>query len=940
MHINKYVVITILFLFLQFSAFAQISPSSIDSLEEIVPEIIESYGDLDSLANGPEYQILSDSLGSMINSNELSTDSLLDESNTVPTRQGDIETTIDYRAKDSIFFDLGRQMMFLYGESKIDYGDITLGAEKISLDWVANTIQANYILDDSTGRKIGKPVFTEKEDSYETDDMIYNFTTKKALINGIVTEQDGAFMHGEKVKKNELNEMFIRGAKYTTCDHAYPHYYIKSSKLKVIPNNKVVSGPFNLYFGEIATPIGFAFGMFPQPKSKSSGILFPSYGEESQRGFFLRNGGYYFDINEYVDLKLTGNIFTNGSYGLQSASIYKWRYHFSGNFNLKYNKTVNPAFEDDGFAKDFWLNWSHTPQSTGSSRFSASVSLGTQSYTQNDNNVATNFQQSVTASFTSNMSYSKTFKGTPFSMSANARHSQNVSTDITSVSLPELSLSMNRQYPLKKINGIGDGVLGKLGISYNMVMKNELSNSALSNTLNAVNFDDESAEQISFNSDNLSILLDRAKQGMKHTIPLATSFNMLKFITVSPTVNYTEVWYPRELSFSYDDELEGVRVDTLRKFSRAGWYSSGASMSTRLYGMYNFGKGRVKAIRHVMTPSVGFSYSPDFSDPSRGTYSKVKINEDGDTALYSKFQNFAYGGPSSGESASLSFSLNHNLEMKMKTKNDSIDETKKIKIFDNLSMSTGYDFLKDSFQLADINWNARTSLFNGKVSINMSGALNPYVYVLDSVSSSDVVYDREINQYAWNNGQGLGQLSRGNIAIGFNLKPKEKSKGDESEKEQSDESKRGEMRDVSQINDNGFGDTSPLAGSVNNFISKDPNVYVPFDVPWALNVNYSLNYSKQGFDEASITQTLNFSGNLNITDKTNISFNSGYDLKSKEFTVTRLNVGRDLHCWTVNFNWVPFGVSQSYFIEIRVNSQLLKDLKLDKRSRSTYSSFQ
>lgn len=941
MRIIKYVVLLISILSVRFSASGQVLPQDSSQLLQLLPQLTDTLGIRDSLMNHPELiPILVDSANQILGAQPVLADSLTE---TVPQRsrpatKGDIETTIDYKARDSIFFDLSNQMMYLYGDSKIDYGDISLAAERISLDWIENSIQANFILD-SAGKKIGKPVFTEKQDVYETDDIKYNFKSKRALINGVITEQDGAFMHGQKVKKNEKNEMFIRGAKYTTCNHAYPHFYIKSSKLKVIPNNKVVSGPFNLYFGEIPTPIGFPFGMFPQPKEKASGIIFPSYGEDQQRGFFLRNGGYYFDINDYVDLKLTGDIFTNGSYGLQSQSTYRKRYAFSGNFNLRYNKTNSTRFEDDSFSKDFWLNWSHSPQSAGTSRFSASVSAGTSTYTANANNVGFDYQQSVNAQFNSNISYSKTFQGTPFNLSVNARHSQNISTEVVNLTLPEVSFNMNRIYPFKNVVNSSNGVLSKLGFSYNLVTKNELSNNKVASpSFNVVNRSTMDDSVIGFSSDNLAQLFDRAKLGARHTIPLATSFNVLKYLTVSPSINYTEVWYPKELQYTWDDDLNGIRVDTLRKFSRAGWYSTGASMSTRFYGMFNFKGGKVKAIRHVITPSIGFSYSPDFGDPDRGYYQEVQIDENENTRLLSRYQGFAYGGPSLGENASVSFSVSNNIEMKVKAKNDSIEEYKKIKIFDNLSFSTGYNFLADSFNLSNINWNARTSLFNQMVSLNMSGSFDPYVYVLDSVDANDNIYQRRIDRFAWNNGEGIGRLTRGNVAIGFNLKPK----GSQS----SSSSQQGTGMNPNHVNnsdpDNPFlpgMEENQLAGNVNQFISRDPNQYVPFDVPWALNVNYAFNYTKNGFEDPVITQTLNFNGNLSITDKTRVGFNSGYDIKNKKFTVTRINVGRDLHCWTLNFNWVPFGNRQSYFVEIRVNSQLLKDLKLDKKSRSTFTTF-
>lgn len=900
-----------------------------DSLQKVAFQT----GILDSIAKYPEYR---DSLQNVL--------SRMNSAQSVPASsdstgfkgkgkaKGDVETTIDYQSKDSIYFDLKTQKMYLYGDSKIVYGDVTLTAEYINVDWVDNSLEAQHRVDTS-GRKKGKPVFKEAGETYETDDMKYNFKTRKAVINGIITEQDGAFMHGERVKKNEYDEMFIRGAKYTTCDHEDPHFHIASSKLKVIPNNKVVSGPFNLHFGDIPTPIGFPFGMFPQPKEKASGIVFPSYGEDQNRGFFLRQMGYYFAISDYIDLKVTSDIYSNGSYGLQTASRYKKRYSYSGNVNLRYNKTNSTQFEDDSFSRDFWVNWSHSPESKGTSRFSASVSGGTSSFTANSNNIGQDYNQNVNAQFNSNVTYSKTFKGTPFNLTANARHSQNIATGQASMTLPELSLNASRISPFKNIDAVSDNFIGKLGFSYKVSMKNELTNAAVSVPTYVVNADPSYDSLIGFNFDNMPQLMDRAKQGVRHNIPISTSFNVLNNFTVSPSFSYTEVWYPKELQYTYDEDLEGVAVDTLDGFSRSGWYSSGASVSTRLYGFYPIGGKKIQAVRHVMTPNVGFSYSPDFGDPSRGNYQEVQINPEGDTRVLSKYQGFAYGGPSLGESASVSFSLNNNIEMKVKTKNDSIEEFQKVKIFDNISFSSSYNFLADSFNLAPINWNARTSFFKNKVSLNLSGTIDPYVYNLDSVleiSNGEQVYQRKLNQFAWNNGEGIGNLSRLSVAVGLNLGPKSNSKSN------------------TQQNTNNLGGQDPFgpgsleddqAGNVNKFIATSASQYVPFDVPWRLNINYTLNYQKQGHAESIVTQSLNFNGNLSLTEKTTLQASSGFDLEQKEFTYTQMSVSRDLHCWNISFNWVPFGPRQSYFVSIQVNSALLSDLKLDRRNQSTVQVF-
>jgi len=931
--------------------YTQALPTDTAQVLQQLPQLIDSLGLRDSLINHPEYRaIIADSLLHFVEQIPATTDTTKTaetiEAVQPPPQKGDIETTIDYKARDSIYFDLKSQKMYLYGESQIEYGPIKLEAEKIELDWVENTIQANYGLD-SAGKKVGKPVFHEAGESYVTDDMRYNFATRKAVINGIITEQDGAFMHGERVKKNEKDEMFVSNAKYTTCNHEYPHYYIKSKKLKVIPNNKVVSGPFNIYFGEIPTPIGFPFGMFPQPKEKSSGIIFPTYGEDAARGFFLRNGGYYFDINEYIDLKLTGEIYSRGSYGMQTVSTYRKRYKYSGNLNFRYNKTVSTQFENDSFSKDFWLNWSHSPQSVGTSRFSASVSAGTSSYSANTNNVGQNFNQSINAQFNSNISYSKRFQGTPFNLNLSARHSQNIATGIVNLTLPEVSLNANRMNPFKNIDNKKLSVLKNLGFSYNVVAKNDLSNAPKRKpSFNVVNSSPLDDSVVGFGTGNLAILLDRAQIGARHQIPVTTSFSVLKNLTVSPSFNYTEVWYPKELRYTYVPAQEGVRVDTIRGFSRAGWYSTGASVATRLYGFYPIGGKKIQAIRHVMTPSIGFSYSPDFGDPSKGIYQEVQLDESGATRILSKYEGFAYGSPPLGENMSMSFSLNHNLEMKVKSKKDTVDEFKKIKIFENLSMSSSYNFLADSFNLTNFSWNARTSFFNKAMSVNLNGAIDPYVYVLDSIQEvpggTGIVHQRRINRFAWNNGQGIGQLNRASVAISFNIRPKSSGGSRQSTNQNEDRNLGG--FDRNNNSDNPFlpqDGSGVIAGSVDDSgtIMLDPNTYVPFDIPWGLNVNYSVNYTRRGFEEAKVTQTLSFSGNVSLTQKTKVGFNSGYDFIKNEFTVTRINVSRQLHCWVLNFNWVPFGPRQSYFVEIRVLSQLLKDLKVDKKNRSTFTSF-
>ena len=826
----------------------------------------------------------------------------------------EIETTINYNAKDSIYYDLKTQIIKLYGNSSIDYGNINLKAHKIMIDWNAQTLDANFMRD-STGLKIGKPIFSENSQSYETDKITYNFNSKKAIISGIVTQLDDAYMQGEKVKKNELDELYIHDAKYTTCNLADPHFHIATKKLKVIPGKKVISGPFHLKFGNVPTPLGFIFGMFPQPKETVSGIIMPSYGEEKRRGFYLREGGYYFAVNDYFDLRLTGDIYSKGGYGATIATNYKKRYAYNGSLKFNYNKSKTGEIESPFESNDFSFSWTHTPSSKGrSSRFSSSVNFQTNSYNQNKNLVQSNFNQSINAQFNSSISYSKTFKGSPFNISTNLRHSQNVQNKKVNLTLPDLSYNMSRIYPFKNMGKLGKTALGKISISHRFTGKIELTNGSSSsslNSINVINSSDSFNQQVDFNMQNINTIIDRSKIGGKHTIPISTSFNILKFFTVSPSINYNEIWYLKKLNYTYNEVENGIEIDTTNSFSRAWSYNTALSLSTRIYGTVFFKKGKIKAIRHVITPEISLTYSPDFTQKKYGYYENIQINNEGETRLLSKYENFLYGSPRIGSSASMNFYIGNNLEMKVIDENDTISGTKKIKIFENLSFSGNYNFLADSFQLSPIRFNTRTSFFKRLINVSLSGTMDPYAYKLDSISETNQIYQRRINELAIKNNQGLGSLAFINMALGMRFSAKDfQSPEEEDEKE----SRFGTRREIDYINSN---------------IAE----YVDFNVPWSINASYNLNRRKTGYNDPIITQTITMSGDISISEKTKISMRSGYDFKNKMLTQTSINATRDLHCWRIRFNWVPFGRFQSYNLSISAVSALLQDLKLEKRSR-------
>ncbi len=894
-----------------------------DSVRVILESILQS--DSIKIPYLPHLNPITDAIDSILNFNpdslNVADSVLLADSLMIPTPNSSIETTIFYSAKDSIFFDVVNQQVYLYGQSKIVYGNITLEADRIDIDWETDLLKAIYTTD-SAGNKIGVPIFTQGAESYEAQDITYNFVTRKAIINGIVTQQGEAYMHGNKVKKNENDEMFIRGAKYTTCNLANPHFHIASTKLKVVPGNKVITGPFNLHFRDIPTPLGFFFGMFPEPKKKTSGVIFPAYGEERRRGFFLRNGGYYFALSDYIDLEATGDIYSKGGFGLQLNSQYKKRYEYNGGVNVTYNQFKSGVEEDSLTSKDFWLRWNHSPDSKGrTSRVSASVNAGTSSF--NSNRTNSDIRVNQTAQFSSNVTYSKTFPGTPFNMTASMRHNQNVQSKEVRLTLPELAFNTNRIYPFAKRGSTGKNVFQKINLSHNFNFRNELSNAPAPRAGFPVsNRSERSDSLVSFSPKNFSTLIDRAKIGGRHTIPISTSFSLLKYLTVSPSINYTELWYPRELKYEWEEETQSVRIDTLRKFSRAGSYSLSTSASTRLYGFYPINGKKIQAIRHVMTPSVSIGYTPDFTD---GNFQEVQINEDGTTRFLSKYEGFAFGSPSRNAAASLGFSLQNNIEMKVRTKSDSAESSKKIKLLDNLSFSSGYNFLADSFKLSNIRISTRTSLFNNLLSLSASGSIDPYVYILDSAvetSTGKRIFQRQIDEFTWNRGQGIGQLSSGSISADIRLNPRSLSGTS------SGGSNNANQDDSIVPLESDYGTDEEL-----EYINNNPNEYVDWSIPWNLSVGYNMNYRKRGFDKSDITQTLRFSGDLSITDKTKITFSSGYDVKNNEFTSTRLGASRDLHCWVLNFNWVPFGRFQSFLVEIRVRSSVLQDLKLDKKSQ-------
>jgi hypothetical protein len=847
--------------------------------------------------------------------------------------KGDIQTTINYFAEDSIVSDFTQNKVYLYNDAWFEYGNIRLDADYIVIDWEKSELFASGIVD-SLGAIQGNPIFKEGPSTYEIrKEMRYNFRTQKAIITDVVTEQDEGFLRGQTVKKDDDGSVYLAQGFYTTCDLAEPHWHISAGKIKSVRGKHVVTGPFNLYFNNIPTPLGLPFGFLPDKQEKASGILFPTYGEEQIRGFFLRDFGYYFAFNDYIHTRITGEIFSKGGYGAKVGTLYRKRYRYSGGFNFDYQRFQSPETERTPVDyNEFWVRWQHTPESRGTSRFSASVNAGTTTY----NNAVVNpvnFARNINAEFTSNVSFSKTFQGTPFSMSANLRHSQNIQTDQVRLVLPDIAVNMNRQNPFRNVNW---EPLKTLNIAWNFNAQNSIDN-AITNPLGVQNqflqdeFDPRAPNVLPFTFANLPQLLREADNGFRHTVPISSNFTLFRYFTGTAAFNYTELWYLNRIDYFFNEErgqVDQIRTDG---FNRAGFYNSSFNLSTNIYGFYTFRKGgRIEAIRHHVQPTVGISYSPDFSDPRFGFYQQVQSDVRGNRQFFSRYQGFIFGGAPLGEQRSMNISVRNVVEAKVRGRDrddGETPETKKIPLLQTLNIATNYNFAADSFNLAPINFNTRTSFFEQKLSVFISTTLDPYAEQAFT-NTQEVVQQRRVNNFAWNQGQGIGRIRNATLNINGSINPSRTE------------------RSPGELRDDLTNDFMAQGGQMNEFVQNeidrvvaDPSRYIDWDIPWNLTFGYNLNYNRaQATGMTNISQAMNVSGDISFSEKWKINFNTGYDVSSGQITQSMVGIARDLHCWQMNVNWIPFGRFTSYNIDIRVKSSILQDLKVSRR-RSFFDAF-
>lgn len=823
-------------------------------------------------------------------------DSLITKSiDTIAKPKEILEDIIDHSADSLIRQDIKNNKILMYKNAHVHYKDIDLTAGYIEINNNTNLVTAKGIKD-SVGVYQEKPIFKQGNEETKQDSIVFNFKTEKAKIWGLRTEQQGVIINGETTKKENDSTIFVRNIKFTTSEKENPDYYIKTNKAKIVPNKKLVIGVSNLVISDVPTPLFLPFAYIPLTKGTMSGFLMPTWGENNQQGYFLQNGGYYFAINDYVDLAVLGDVYTNGSWGIRTESNYAVRYKFNGSFSFRYENLINSlrGLSDYSRTTNYNIRWSHNQDTKASpnSRFSASVNMGSSKYYRQSLNEY-NSNAFLNNTLSSSISYYKKFVGTPFNLSLSVTHSQNTNTENIIMSLPSLQINMDRIYPFVSKTGAKKNALQKLGVTYSLKGDNRINTS-----------DKYFLKKEMFNN---------AKSGIQQNATFSTNMKLFKFFTLSPNANYKEVWNFDKISKTYNATENTIVTDTISGFNSFREYSAGLSLTTTVYGMFKFKKGRLQAIRHVMRPSISYGYKPDFSN----YYEKVQQSADPNDILeYSPFANGIYGSPSRSLSNSLNFSLNNTLEAKVMPKDSTDAKPKKITLINNLNFSTSYNMAADSLKWSPVRMTAGTDFFNKKLNLNINATLDPY-----AINASGV----RINTFNINNGGSLFRLTNAGLTMNYSLSSK-KSKGKASKQQQN----------ANANNSDGiFGDNLNVSNRIDNNQDSEPKTKTAklynATFPWTLKLAYSLNYINTNRQNEISSNSLMFSGDIDLTPKWKVGFSSGYDIKNQGFSYTQLRFSRDLDSWKLNFNWVPFGTRQTYYFFIGVKSSMLSDLKYDKR---------
>lgn len=868
------------------------------------------------------------------------------ETNTTPAdtlkpssvkKRGAIDAEIKYSAQDSIVF-FANGTGFLYGETDLTYKDINLKADFVRVKTDSSILFARGTTD-STGIRKGLPVFTQNEKEYTSRELSYNLKNQKAFIRQAVTQEGEGYIVSDRTKKMEDNTFCIADGKYTTCDHTdHPHFYLRLSKAKVKPDEYIVTGPAQLVMADVPLPIAVPFGFFPFTDKYSSGLLMPSYTDEMSRGFGLTNGGWYFAVNDYMDLELRGEIYTKGTWSLKGATAYVKKYKFRGSFSAEYREDVTGEkdFPDYSKRKNFSLQWSHTQDQKANPNFtfSSSVNFSTSGYNRSNINSYARPELNSENTKYSSINFTKRFPELPsLSLSGGMSITQRTKDSTINLNLPNINISYSRFYPFKRKNAIGnERWYEKISMSYSGALTNSI----------------DTKESLLLKSK----LQRDWRNSWRHSIPVSATFNVLKYINISPSFSYNERWYLQSVEKNWDREAQKERIDTISRFTRMYDFNMGVSASTKLYGFYIpvrsiFGD-KVDRIRHVLTPSIGFSYVPDFGDEKWGmfdTYVK-SVRDPQNPDMYHestvRYAKSLQGAPGTGKSGNLNFSLGNNVEMKVRNDKDTTGNNpfKKISLIDNLTVSGSYNMAADSMNWSNFSTSIRLKL-SKSYSLNLSTSFDPYMYGLTPSG-----YPVRINKLRWNNGM-FPRFTGTSTSYSYTLNNStfqnlfgKKEDGQSNQSASSPLPPQGEDSDNDEDERDapGRGQMSSGFKNENDASNLSEDGYEKINIPWSININYTVRYGNTTFNKAKMeydmgfTHNLSFSGNLSLTQKWSINGNSTYDFKTKQFTYFGMNVNRNLHCWSMSANIVPFGVYKSYSFHIGVNSSMLSDLKYDKRS--------
>lgn len=829
----------------------------------------------------------------------------------------DLDNPVKFTSNDSLLI-IRRDSAFMYGKSEVEYGDLVLKAAQIEMDLQNNNVYAVGALD-SLGKVEGTPVFTQDGTDYEAQTMKYNFKTAKGFLTDIITEQGEGYITGGIAKKDRDGNYYLRDGKYTTCDnHDCPHFYFQLSKTKVKPGKNAVFGPSYMVLAGLPLPIAVPFGYFPFTESYASGVIVPSFGDDYNRGFYLSDGGYYFAINQNMDLSLTGEIYTKGSWGLRAQSSYVKRYKYSGSFNVSYLKTVQGEKGDPDYSAstNFQVLWSHVQDTKANPNMnlSASVNFTTSGYTRNSLNTyySPSFTEN-TKSSTVSMSYK--FPRSKWSLATTFNVSQRTQDSTLAVSFPNVTLTMAQTYPFKRKKAAGDERwYEKIRMSYSGQLQNSLT-----------------AKQNVFFKKSL---IKDWRNGMKHNIPISATFNVLRYINITPSLRLDDRIYTTKVKRSWDAEAQREMMDTTYSFYNVWDFNTGVSMDTKMYLFFQplgFMGKKVKMIRWVMTPTMTFGGNPDFSSKFfgyYGTYQRPGANGQMLLHKYTYFSNQLYGVPGEGKSAALSYALSNNLEMKLRTPNDSIQE-KKVSLIENLNLSQSYNFAADSLKFSDLSTSIMLRLTRD-FNLNLNATWDVYTYQLNS-NGQPV----RVNVPRWKAGKGIGRLRNTGTSFSYTLNNETFKRKPKDKKTPSPDT---DNPDADNRQDN-FGNRNrddEESGSQGDM--QFVNGYMKWEFPWSLSLNYSINYGYGDFNyekleyNGKITQNLSLSGNVRPTKNWNFNFTASYDFQLKKLAYMNCNISRDLHCFTMSASFVPIGPYKSYNFHIAVKSALLSDFKYDKRS--------